>query len=122
VLDISGYYTLHRSCNEVLQTSIFPDENGDFGADGYSHLDGRPIHGHFDAATRAITFNDQQTPGTTMFVSFYSGFAVQNLGEPCFLAGTYHETVFTLTGSPPHPGSFTTVQSGWYAEYSGITE
>jgi hypothetical protein len=125
MLDLTGYYLLLRSCGKELLLKIVQDSNGDFvSGQGDSTLGNVPINGHLDTTTYAITFNDQQTPGFTIDVSFYSGFAVSGDGlSPCYLAGTYHETVFTFTNaSPPRPGGFSTVQRSWYATYQGPTE
>lgn len=122
--DISGYWEFHRSCPAEDMTILSVDAAGDF-VD--STIESEPIHGHYDANTQQISFNNARQPGDVLFVSFYTGYVMLNeQGGPCAMAGTWQEAeVIIEAGSPyarprpPVPPFFITYHSGFYAVYRG---
>src|SRR5262249_57600571 len=87
--DISGRYEFHRSCPSQGMEIV---ELSSAGAFIEADIDGRTIHGHYDASTNRIAFNDAWLPGQTLFVSFYNGFVMPTeQGGVCAMAGPYTE-------------------------------
>jgi hypothetical protein len=113
--DISGYWEFHRACPHEDMTILNVDAAG---ALVDSSIGTQPIHGHYNAATNAISFNDQRFPGQVIRVSYYTGFVLVQAegGAPCAMAGTYHELI--LTGQRPN-FHIETFQSGFYALWRG---
>jgi len=92
--------------------------------DTTSTLNGATIHGRIDPQTGAISFNDRRSPTKVFFVSFYTGFRMDD-----FMAGTFQETEFPRTNDPllkadagpaAAPVGDSVMQGSWYAVQTGI--
>jgi hypothetical protein len=92
-----------------------------------SSIESEVIHGHYDANTQLISFNDARQPADVLFVSFYTGYVMLNeQGDPCAMAGRWQEAELVFEGEArfarprlPIPPFFTTYHSGFYAVYQG---
>jgi hypothetical protein len=67
--DISGRHEFHRDGSDRGMEIVSVDPGGQI-LKGY--VGQAPIHGQYDAATSAISFNDARQPGDTLCVTFYT--------------------------------------------------
>jgi hypothetical protein len=123
--EIAGYWEFHRSCPAEDMTILGIDSAGAFVDSSINNVS---ITGQYDANTNAISFNDARRPGSTLFVSFYTGYVIPTgEGGVCAMAGTFQEAelVFEEGGldgerdlGAPGPGirgQYTTLHAAWYA-------
>jgi hypothetical protein len=98
-------WEFHRGSEPAEQLYFSTDNTGTI-VD--STLNGIPINGTLDAS-RNVSFNDAHFPGEVLQVTFYTGMVSSSNWDPSqtFMAGTFQETVVTVTGGvggqPPPP-------------------
>jgi hypothetical protein len=123
--DITGSWEFHRACPAE---DMFIGGVDSTGALVGSTINNISIHGNYNAATEAISFNDARQPGDTLYVSFYTGYVMPNSeGGACAMAGTFQEAELIIEGSgldrnrdidEAGPGltvAFPIVHGAWYA-------
>jgi|SRR5262245_27699171 len=111
--DITGYYEFHRDCPAKQLTIQAVGGAGDL---EFASID-RPIHGHYNATTNAITFNDAWRPGEIIWVTYYTGYAMPTGdGGVCAMAGTWQELRLEFDGDRI---VIETVHGSWYAIWQG---